>query len=142
MREFKFRAWDKERKKMHCIDNNNSLLISEDRWALHDGDHIISAETYIIGYTHGVLMQYTGLKDKNNKEIYEGDVVHFDYEELFEISTYIGYIEYEETDACYYIVTNKGVSVAISADQIDCICVIGNVEENPELLEAKNAERD
>jgi len=52
MREIKFRAWDKDLHKMY----NKWTVIPDD-----DRSHI--------------LMQYTGLKDKNGKEIYEGDIV-------------------------------------------------------------------
>jgi hypothetical protein len=56
MREIKFRAWDKENKKMVFF---NSI------WNMPDPDYS----------EHSDLMQYTGLKDKNGKEIYCGDLM-------------------------------------------------------------------
>ena len=59
MREIKFRAWDKNNKAMF-----NEVAISK------NGKCAISQEDIF------ELMQYTGLKDKNGKEIYEGDIVN------------------------------------------------------------------
>jgi len=62
-REIKFRAWIKNNKRMErCIEINPFYIGDCDRF------HWKHEEVE--------LMQYTGLKDKNDKEIYEGDIYH------------------------------------------------------------------
>lgn len=64
MREIKFRAWDRDEKKWTHYFNIGPLGTVVDL----AGDEYLNCE----------LMQYTGLKDKNGTEIYEGDVVRMD----------------------------------------------------------------
>ena len=73
-------------------------------------------------------MQSTGLLDKNGQEIFEGDIVHAYSED----ARLIGAIEY--FDNAYCIKTKNGVynSLWINAEYYE---VIGNIYENPELVE-------
>ena len=81
------------------------------------------------------LGQYTGLKDKNAKEIYEGDIVKFRFkEDREEFPDLIGYIEYQSTFAAFRIMSNQG-SFKIDITEIKFIEVIGNIYDNKNLLE-------
>ena len=115
MREIKFRAWDKKGQ-IGMIDNPKLDVVLENK--------------------RYVVIQFTGLKDKNGKEIYEGDVLRFLFTDLEVDKIDENYIKarvvFEEgrffmkdnCDSKYYF------------DEENCE-VIGNIYKNPELLEEK-----
>ncbi len=78
------------------------------------------------------IMQYTGIKDKNNKEIYEGDIVHNEHPRPRVVTFQQG----------AFGVDNMGFSELHDEHSVDINewIVIGNIYENPELLKGKNNE--
>ena len=115
MREIKFRAWDKKRKEMFYSDFQISADGGIHWWKPEEG--------YCWPRKDVELMQFTGLKDKNGKEIYEGDILKYYYPHAPENEKgrikeirWVGY-RYDITDRC-----SKNWKV------------IGNLWENPELL--------
>ena len=118
MREIKFRAWNETEKHMYNWGN-----------LLNQNLKNIFTITKQCGY---VLMQYTGLKDKNGKEIYEGDIVKaiFADEEEPEMK---GTVIYVEAGACYMVIANNGDEWDLG--YLDKIEVLGNIYDNLELLE-------
>lgn len=70
-----------------------------------------------------ILLQFTSLKDKNGKEIYEGDIIeNGDYiEDAHEYNTWIRVVEWDEQDACFRGIDGERIKI------------IGNIFENPEL---------
>ena len=90
------------------------------------------------GYAEGeepIVMQYTGLKDKNGKEIYEGDVLRHE-----EITSWYGAgvteVVYSDKKARFEVTKSIGFSHKDLGDQLrNNMIVIGNIYENPELLE-------
>lgn len=150
MRKIKFRAWDKGSNKIRKV---KSINYADDGFAETILVHLVDGESY--GYVNGEsceLMQYTGLKDKNGKEIFEADIVkvHTKSNELLENDCikYIGkgVIKYAKPTAIGNIITFAfGVdyintygfeSFGLLKSNMDYE-IIGNIFENPELLEVK-----
>jgi YopX protein len=121
LREIKFRAWDSEEKHMYeCV---SVACTRENKWITM----IVTKNGFIdsIQNEH-VLMQYTGLK-VNGKEIYEGDVLKDDENFLWKVTYHPGYFALE----CDDLIALEPISV----NRVMCSKVIGNIYENPELLD-------
>ena len=124
MREIKFRAWDKESKRF----TNYALL---DDKAIFFEKHL---GTWKPSTNRFVLMQYTGLKDKNGKDIYEGDIV-----KAVSFARWIGFIKYLPEKAAFVLwdyekLPYRDDFVYLSQFE-DGFEILGNIFENPELME-------
>lgn len=138
---FKFRFWDKDRKNWVAQTGNPCLFPFDGRVAMKcngDGSGHISDDDFSEYY---VIQQCTGLKDKNGKLIYEGDIIKTEYDGINGYDaecrkTHIGIVRYESNAyfAKHSIKQVFGRMFGISGDINE---VIGNVFENPELLEEK-----
>ena len=86
------------------------------------------------------LGQYTGIKDKNDKEIYEGDIVSFEDAECdaegYHDNVFLnrGVVSYDEVSMCYFFSNRQTVDMEDLYIPTDAE-IIGNIYENPELLE-------
>ena len=116
MREIKFKAWDKKEKKML-----NRFEITQDGFV----GYTDMFETYH-PLPEVVLIQYTGLKDKNGVEIYEGNIVEID-------TGAIGEVVFNDECAYFSIETKTGIFL-FEDIPLKAIKVIGNIFENKELL--------
>lgn len=127
MREIKFRLWNKRENKMVYLPDNgeNELLaiglhglpIAIDRSSFDRKDEITG---WNVNHIYDV-MQYTGLKDRNFHEIYEGDIIRFEcLNRVYSVECTNGgwnpFIDNMHTDGSYHY------------------AIIGNIYENPDLL--------
>ena len=123
-REIKFRAWDKNVSRVfdvQSMDWKNKVC-----WVIKPQGHSI---------IDPILMQYTGLKDKNGKEIYEGDVVktmmHYADDDGNPVNGQ------ETTFEVKWVENNGSQYVGLSlfpCDDIHQLEIIGNIYENKDLL--------
>ena len=155
MREVKFRAWNEYAKQMrpvpllHLYNENPSISPSL------EGNFMS-----LVYHPKTVLMQYTGLKDKNGVEIYEGDIIKLEERVLSDnCETSTPHIETKRDD--HFVYADKTVGLRVWGHEVICIDdkfgthnddwtdyfgyespsaiqrgeVIGNIYENSELLE-------
>lgn len=120
MREIKFRVWDKVEKKMYYPET----LISSP-WMMSLDGHVynvyLQQQAQYNWTKRVVVLQYTGLKDKNGKEIWEGDVVKIADNFSGQIFDRLG---------CWFVEMGKELGYYPQCDTE----VIGNIYEKPELV--------
>lgn len=124
----RYRAWDTTNKEMFkdtfSITESGQVVVVEQEDVMCPPDYVFVDNL--------VIMQSTGLKDKNGKEIFEGDIVKMS-KDVYSEPTY------------YEVVRHRGGAYRLESKQHGCELwlrhtdceVVGNVYENPELLEDK-----
>ena len=137
-REIKYRAWLKEEKKMVIVE---IIDFSEKSIQYLEKNEIIDAYLLRTTFLEDIeLMQYTGIKDKNGKEIYEGDILKYKflYDRRFKHVSLVKFVETEASFGIKDIYGNEIPLYRITANNY--FEVIGNIYENEELLkrEEKN----
>ncbi|GAG79107.1 unnamed protein product [marine sediment metagenome] len=133
MRQIKFRAWDKKDKKMRIVTRitfgleptgHPPIIVH-----LDDGKEPVTRSVNDV-----ILLQYTGLKDKDGKEIYEGHIVHFLNHNTGEFLK--REVKWNETFMGWDIYTVRNYVENTPTSKDAGIEIIGNIYENPELLKS------
>ena len=126
----RFRAWDKIHKTMYEVDDIMSIDFGKSKISVKT---LFFERTNYYDFNDIVLMQSTGFKDKNGKEIFEGDVVKM-AKNVYSEPTY------------YEVVRHRGGAYRLESKQYGCELwlrhtdceIAGNIYENPELLEVSS----
>jgi uncharacterized phage protein (TIGR01671 family) len=138
MREIKFKVWHKELKEMFWFDlmwgrsgRGGSGWISVVRIGEERKDDVFLGDNTIdVDPNECVFLQYTGKKDNRQKEIYDEDVIRFNFKTSASNHSFIGRVFMDEYMWC--VETTEGE--IFSLNRIHNVEIIGNFYENPELL--------
>ena len=138
MREIKFRGWHSATNEMYLAER----FSTEHLYISSLGSVVFGDDKLVVHESNWVLMQYTGLKDKNGKEIYEGDVLsspHF-ADATGRNHTLKHSVEWSERFHGWFLLScsskdpDDGSIQMFVAKKCGEISVIGNIHDNPELL--------
>ena len=132
MREIKFRAWDKKKKKwLHgykelggCHILGETILLGE--WCSVEMARLNDIE----------VMQYTGLKDKNGKEIYEGDLLKYINPKNQRKEQPLHEVKWSDGKAKFVFIPigGDGTDNPHGMCSVERFEIIGNIYENPDLI--------
>ena len=143
-REIKFRAWHKKRKKFYeVLHLHLKTICNGGMWATGEGYDIISHQEIHVQIQPNdcIIQQYTGLKDNQGKEIYEGDIITLTYGIPSTSDRLI--IEYSDNEVLDDIhISGWWMRNTVLHRHSSSLCktyegdleIIGNIYENPELL--------
>lgn len=132
MRPIKFRAW---------IPKNKKMFYGRDIDLFHSKEGISGRVKPIVSADYDCnvqIMQFTGLKDKNGVEIYEGDIITY-YDHILKRN--FGLVDYCNITFSYVIrikaiISEFDIPLSILSNNVDHdynYSIIGNIYENPEL---------
>lgn len=131
---FKFRCW--------CVNKNQwetGKVYLDNEGRIYDDFHRVKEETHIINF-------WTGLKDKTGKLIYEGDILKFYAQSIIDamarepLKERIGVAVWNEEELKFDVSVDNGKNVVpnlCKKTDDNNFEIIGNIYENPELLEEK-----
>lgn len=124
MREIKFRIWDIDERKF-VVNETDRLGCGDTKKCMSERVDFENNSVEISADERYIFSEYTGLKDKNGKEIYEGDILFESFREEYLKVVFENGSFRAEADG-----------YSLDLEDYDDICeVVGNIYENPELME-------
>lgn len=126
-REIKFRVWNGKK----FVQSPKYIKTTTGEVFSYEADYggMFSSHESLEKYS-GTIQQYTGLKDKNGIEIFEGDILEYSVG-----SIYREFVKWES--GCFYLVTaNEDSATPLAGARVVCR-VVGNIHENLELIKNK-----
>ena len=132
MRDIEFRGKDKDNEWVYGYyhkEISTSLALQEygiNEMTTHYIHTIMNHIPFTVNVKSETIGQYTGLKDKNGKKVFEGDIVRYDYGWTKEI----GIVKWNDKNASFQI---KGIPSS-SMKHLNKIIVIGNVYDDKEMV--------
>lgn len=136
VRKIKFRAWTGGKMMYRSLCDRSWYTDSIGGKCIKDA-HPMDTSIY-------KLMQFTGLLDRNGKEVYEGDVVQYKKHDGYLLDDFTGVVTWDLTQL---IVSNESSTLYLADvdelqhDVLNHLEVVGNIYENQELLEGNNNEQ-
>jgi len=123
MREIKFRAWKNGNGFAYDVQNE----YDSEPWVYKDGFVNCDCFGSLLNRDEIIIEQFTGLYDKNGKEIYEGDII-----DSYDNDSYKYVIKWNDRLASFTCVSDDGHDDEYMHTIVE---IIGNIHENPELIE-------
>lgn len=137
MREIKYKAWDIEKKKMFTVTAIYPWHKYKKGYMCRVKDGSQDRPTKNVH-----LLQYTGLKDRNGEEIYEGYIVRLNNL----VETFVAPVVYNQDECCFDLLHPEGYRGHWGLNKRTiATCeykVMGNIYENPELLSIEEVEKN
>ena len=134
MREIKFMAVIKKTKKVLVV---SEIMFGRKEVYVYTNENKILTDLF--SFDDVKIIQYIGIKDKNKKEIYDGDIFKYNHHKGYNVETFIGSIFRHDT-LPKYITKPRDLFDAdeIEVDVVPYLEVIGNIHQNPEVLKSND----
>lgn len=145
MKEVLYRGLTTQKPKSHAFNHvwvEGDLIISDGKYYIHPRSNKVRVQGELgqLIIMHEVIPetvgQFTGLSDKNGKKIFKGDIVRCFYQTWFTDYSLSYVVEWNKKKFCWSLhMLSSEVQNNISEDEHFACEVIGNIHDNPELLE-------